>query len=99
MRKHEWRKKEKQCCLPKAKPKLLAIPSSQFVSLSGAGNSNSEAFADCIGVLYSIAYAIKMNSQQLRRLSENHREVYRSDFRKVAPEKLKITLRFKVAKT
>lgn len=32
----------------------------------------------------------------LTRLSKTHREIYLSDFRKVAPEKLKTTLRFKV---
>ncbi len=37
-------------------------------------------------------------SKQLKRLSKVHREVYLSDFRKVAPEKLKTLLRFKVQK-
>ena len=32
----------------------------------------------------------------LIRISKNHREIYLSDFRKVAPEKLKTVLRFKV---
>ncbi len=34
--------------------------------------------------------------QNLERLSKIHREIYISDFRKVAPEKLKTVLRFKV---
>ncbi|MEZ9592329.1 hypothetical protein BCS96_04860 [Vibrio breoganii] len=34
--------------------------------------------------------------QGLTRLSKSHREIYISDFRKVAPEKLKTTLRFSV---
>lgn len=33
----------------------------------------------------------------LQRLSKRHREIYLSDFRKVAPEKLKTVLRFQVA--
>jgi hypothetical protein len=36
-------------------------------------------------------------AQQLSRLSKSHREIYLSDFRKVAPEKLKTVLRFQVA--
>ncbi len=32
--------------------------------------------------------------ENLTRLSKNHREIYLSDFRKVAPEKLKTVLRF-----
>lgn len=35
-------------------------------------------------------------SENLVRLSKKHREIYLSDFRKVAPEKLKTVLRFKV---
>lgn len=40
------------------------------------------------------AFAEKEN---LKRLSKKHREIYLSDFRKVAAEKLKTVLRFKVA--
>ena len=32
----------------------------------------------------------------LTRLSKDHREIYLSDFRKTAPEKLKTVLRFRV---
>jgi hypothetical protein len=35
-------------------------------------------------------------SQNLKRLSKTHREIYLSDFRRVAPEKLKTVLRFMV---
>lgn len=35
-------------------------------------------------------------AQNLKRISKVHREIYLSDFRKVAPEKLKTVLRFKV---
>ncbi len=41
---------------------------------------------------------IYAESKQLKRLSKVHQEVYLSDFRKVAPEKLKTLLRFKVQK-
>ena len=58
--KHEWRKKEKSIYLPKNKPELVDIPEFQFIALSGEGNPNSEFFSECIGALYSMAYAIKM---------------------------------------
>ncbi|MEM9687602.1 MAG: hypothetical protein AAF934_11875 [Bacteroidota bacterium] len=35
-------------------------------------------------------------ANHLKRLLKSHREIYLSDFRKVAPEKLKTVLRFKV---
>lgn len=59
--KHEWRKAEKSIYIPKSKPEVIDIPEYKFIVLSGAGNPNSEPFAECIGALYSMAYAIKMN--------------------------------------
>ncbi|WP_299246794.1 GyrI-like domain-containing protein [uncultured Aquimarina sp.] len=64
--KHEWRKKEKTTYLPKEKPELIDIPEYHFITLSGEGNPNSDFFAECIGVLYSVAYAIKMNIKTLK---------------------------------
>lgn len=59
--KHEWRKKEKSVYLPKTKPEIVKIPEYQFVVISGAGNPNGDFFAECIQVLYSISYGLKMN--------------------------------------
>lgn len=58
--KHEWRKKEKEYYIPKEKPQLLEIPEFKFFTLEGQGNPNTEAFTECIGVLYSLSYAIRM---------------------------------------
>ena len=58
--KHEWRKQEKQYYIPKQKPELIEIPSFKFIQLKGEGNPNNEAFSEAIGVLYSLAYAIRM---------------------------------------
>lgn len=58
--KHEWRKQEKSIYLPKAKPELIDVPSLNFFVLDGAGNPNDDNFAEAIGVLYSLAYGIKM---------------------------------------
>ena len=58
--KHEWRKKEKAFYLPKNQPEEVIVPTFQFVVLSGEGNPNSTFFSECIGVLYSLSYAIKM---------------------------------------
>ncbi len=63
--KHEWRKKEKAVYLPKNKPELITIPEFQFITLSGKGNPNDDFFSEYIGVLYSVAYAIKMNIKKL----------------------------------
>ncbi len=63
--KHEWRKKERAMYLPKNKPELIEIPTYQFITLSGKGNPNSKFFSEYIEVLYSIAYAIKMNIKKM----------------------------------
>ena len=58
--KHEWRKHEKGLYIPKQKPELLTVPEQKFLMIKGKGNSNDEEFAEKIGVLYSMAYAIRM---------------------------------------
>jgi hypothetical protein len=65
MAKHEWRKKEKELYAPKQVPEIITVPPFKFVTLSGAGNPNSEHFSECIGVLYAMSYAIKMNLKKL----------------------------------
>ncbi|WP_298475878.1 GyrI-like domain-containing protein [uncultured Maribacter sp.] len=72
--KHEWRKKEKTTYLPKEKPELIDIPEYRFITLSGEGNPNSDFFAECIGVLYSVAYAIKMNIKTLKEKPMNYND-------------------------
>lgn len=58
--KYEWRKKEKEYYIPKEKPQLVEIPEFKYFTLKGKGNPNTEAFKECIGVLYSLSYAIRM---------------------------------------
>lgn len=67
MTKHEWRKVEKSIYQPKKKPCLIDIPEYSYIVLNGEGNPNSAFFAECIGALYSVAYAIKMNLKKAPR--------------------------------
>ncbi|MFF2910164.1 GyrI-like domain-containing protein [Paenibacillus sp. NPDC057934] len=60
VKKHEWRKQEKELYLPKTEPVTISIPDFKFITLEGYGNPNNEEFADAIGVLYSVAYGLKM---------------------------------------
>lgn len=62
--KHEWKKAEKELYLPKAIPELITIPKQKFFMVKGQGNPNSDSFAEKIGVLYSLAYAIRMMPKQ-----------------------------------
>lgn len=58
--KHEWRKKEKNYYIPKAKPEIVNMEKFKFIQIKGSGNPNNEEFSERVGVLYSLAYAIKM---------------------------------------
>lgn len=62
--KYEWRKKEKEIYLPNNKPVRIQIPEFGFFSIEGEGNPNDKSFAEYIGVLYSLSYAIKMSPKK-----------------------------------
>jgi len=64
MIKHEWRKHEKDIYVPKARPELIKVPNQKFITIEGKGNPNEQPFADKVGALYSLAYAIKMMPKQ-----------------------------------
>ncbi len=64
--KFEWRKSEKNFYLPKTTPNLITIPKFNFFAIEGKGNPNDPFFAEFIGVLYSLSYAVKMSPKSGR---------------------------------
>lgn len=59
--KYEWKKQEKNLYMPKQKPELVTVPNQKFFMIKGKGNpNNNEEFAQKIGVLYSLSYAVRM---------------------------------------
>ncbi|MCB0382866.1 MAG: GyrI-like domain-containing protein [Psychroserpens sp.] len=70
--KHEWRKKEKAVYFPKNIPELIDIPEYKFIVISGEGNPNNTFFSEYIEVLYSVAYAIKMNLKKLKEVPKDY---------------------------
>lgn len=72
--KHEWRKQELSIYLPKAKPELITIPTYKYVVIDGEGNPNSDAFAACIEVLYSVSYAIKMTLKKMDNVPKSYED-------------------------
>ncbi len=58
--KYEWKKQEKEIYLPKESPSLVNIPKAKYLCIKGKGNPNNEDFANRVGVLYLMSYAIKM---------------------------------------
>jgi len=59
--KYEWRKNDKLIYLPASKPETISIPAFKFYTIEGKGNPNDAFFAEYIGVLYALSYAIKMS--------------------------------------
>ena len=62
--KHDWKKNDRQFYLPKNKPETIVVPKFNYYIIEGRGNPNDEFFAEYIGVLYSLSYAIKMSPKQ-----------------------------------
>ena len=58
--KYEWKKHAKELYLPKTTPTILEVPEFNFFVIDGKGDPNNEEFADAVGVLYGLAYTIKM---------------------------------------
>lgn len=58
--KHVWRKHEKNLYIPKQKAELVTVPEHKFIMINGKGDPNDDDFSERIGVLYSLAYAIRM---------------------------------------
>ena len=58
--KYEWKKHEKELYLPKSKPQIITVLKQKFLAIKGKGNPNEIDFAERVGVLYSLAYAVRM---------------------------------------
>lgn len=58
--KHEWKKHEKELYNPGEIPQLLEVPAQKFFMIKGSGNPNDEDFAQRVGLLFSLVYAVKM---------------------------------------
>lgn len=59
----DYKKEYKEFYLPPRKPQIIEIPSMNFLAVRGQGDPNEEggAYKESIGLLYGIAYTIKMS--------------------------------------
>lgn len=57
----DFKKDYKDLYLPKTKPMLIDVPEMQFIMVDGAGDPNSEAYQQAIGILYGLTFTIKMS--------------------------------------
>ena len=59
----DYKKEYKEFYMPKNKPSIVKIPKMNYIAVKGKGNPNDEnsEYKDSIGLLYSIAFTIKMS--------------------------------------
>lgn len=58
----DYKKEYKEFYLPKAVPQLVSLPPMQYLAVRGKGDPNEEggAYQQAIGLLYGVAYTLKM---------------------------------------
>ena len=66
----DYKKEYKEFYLPKNKPGLIMVPRMNFVAVRGRGDPNEEggAYKQAIGLLYGIAFTIKMSKKGDRQI-------------------------------
>lgn len=59
----DYKKEYKEFYMPKNKPSIVEVPKMNYIAVKGTGNPNEEnsEYKDSIGLLYAIAFTIKMS--------------------------------------
>lgn len=59
----DFKKEYKEFYMPKNKPEIVNVPAANYIAVRGQGNPNEAdgAYRKAIGVLYSVAYTLKMS--------------------------------------
>ena len=61
----DFKKEYKEFYMPAAKPSIVTVPPMNYIAVRGEGDPNAEdgAYKQAIGLLYGIAYTIKMSKK------------------------------------
>lgn len=59
----DFKKELKEFYMPKNKPEIIKVPKANYLAVRGKGDPNEEggAYQQAIGVLYAVAYTLKMS--------------------------------------
>ena len=59
----DFKKEYKEFYMPKNKPEIVTVPAANYIAVQGKGNPNDEDgdYQMAIGVLYAVAYTLKMS--------------------------------------
>lgn len=66
----DFKKEYKEFYMPKEKPEIVTVPAANYIAVRGEGNPNDEggAYQQAVGVLYAVAYTLKMSYKTDRRI-------------------------------
>ena len=59
----DFKKEYKEFYLPKSKPEIINVPKANYIAVRGKGDPNEEggSYQQALGVLYAVAYTLKMS--------------------------------------
>ncbi len=59
----DFKKEYKEYYMPKSKPEIVDVPKANYIAVRGKGDPNEEGggYQQAIGILYSVAYTLKMS--------------------------------------
>ena len=66
----DYKKEYKEFYMPKAKPEIVTVPKMNYIAVRGSGDPNAEDgdYKAAIGLLYAIAFTIKMSKKGNRKI-------------------------------
>lgn len=66
----DFKKEYREFYLPKNRPEIVTVPRASYIAVRGEGDPNEEggAYQQAIGVLYAVAYTLKMSYKTDRRI-------------------------------
>jgi hypothetical protein len=66
----DFKKEYKEFYMPKNQPEIVTVPAANYIAVRGKGDPNQKggAYQQAIGILYAIAYAIKMSYMGSRKI-------------------------------
>lgn len=59
----DFKKEYKEFYMPKSVPEIVTVPAANYIAVRGTGDPNAEggAYQQAIGILYAVAYTLKMS--------------------------------------
>ena len=59
----DFKKEYKEFYMPKSKPEIVMVPKANYIAVKGKGDPNDEggAYQQAVGILYAVAYTLKMS--------------------------------------